>query len=216
MNKKTAAHSLLKHLHAGTTCNLRVITSSDSLCSFQDHNIYSTKAVLCNALGIVLASKLAGSGEGRKAASTQIFVWRAISVATANGAVVVIVLVVIFVKLDVNIMFNLLFMLFLLLLILLIVCRRKRSLFFWIGLNDLGVESSFKWSDGSPVQYTNYAYREPNDRFKQEDCVEMYRPDGIWNDDHCSKRNPYICKINGMFQRFNSSSIIVRTPITPK
>ena len=117
-------------------------------------------------------------------------------------------------SLDVNAM--LLFMLFLLLLILLIVCRRKRSLSFWIGLNDLGVESSFKWSDGSPVQYTNYAYREPNDRFKQEDCVEMYTPDGIWNDDHCSRRNPYICKINGMFQRFNSLSIIVRTPIKPK
>ncbi|XP_074624213.1 macrophage mannose receptor 1-like isoform X2 [Acropora palmata] len=89
---------------------------------------------------------------------------------------------------------------------------RKSSLFFWIGLNDLGLESSFKWSDGSPVQYTNYALREPNDYFKQEDCIEMHRPFGIWNDDHCSRRNPYICKINGSVQ----PSIFPTTPNGPK
>ncbi|XP_067020488.1 macrophage mannose receptor 1-like [Acropora muricata] len=89
---------------------------------------------------------------------------------------------------------------------------RKSSLFFWIGLNDLGLESSFKWSDGSPVQYTNYALREPNDHFKQEDCIEMHRPFGIWNDDHCSRRNPFICKINGSVQ----PSIFPTTPNGPK
>ena len=123
-------------------------------------------------------------------------------------------MIVIFVKVDVNVM--LLFMLFLLLLLLLIVGRRKTSLIFWIGLNDLGLESSFKWSDGSPVQYTNYALREPNDRFKQEDCIEMHRPFGSWSDNHCSRRNLYICKINGTFQRLNSFSVIVRTPINTK
>ena len=103
----------------------------------------------------------------------------------------------------------LLLTLFLLLLLIPIVCRRS-SLNFWIGLNDLGLESSFKWSDGSPVQYTNYAFREPNDFFKQEDCVEMHRFSGTWNDNHCSRRSPYICKIKGMSQRYNSLSIIVK------
>ena len=130
----------------------------------------------------------------------------AISITTAISAVVVIVLVVTFVKVDVKVM--LLFTLFLLLLLIPIVCRRS-SVNFWIGLNDLGLESSFKWSDGSPVQYTNYASREPNDFFKQEDCVEMHRFSGTWNDNHCSRRSPYICKIKGMSQRYNSLSIIV-------
>ncbi|XP_015760775.1 PREDICTED: macrophage mannose receptor 1-like [Acropora digitifera] len=89
---------------------------------------------------------------------------------------------------------------------------RRSSLDFWTGLNDLGLESSFKWSDGSPVQYTNYRPREPNDFFKQEDCIEMHRIYGTWNDNHCSKRNPYICKINGSVH----PAIFPRTPTGPK
>ncbi|XP_044179085.1 uncharacterized protein LOC114946811 isoform X1 [Acropora millepora] len=89
---------------------------------------------------------------------------------------------------------------------------RRSSLNFWIGLNDLGLESSFKWSDGSPVQYTNYAFREPNDFFKQEDCVEMHRFSGTWNDNHCSRRSPYICKIKGSVH----PTIFPTTPTRPK
>ncbi|XP_015776212.1 PREDICTED: uncharacterized protein LOC107354273 [Acropora digitifera] len=89
---------------------------------------------------------------------------------------------------------------------------RRSSLNFWIGLNDLGLESSFKWSDGSPVQYTNYAFREPNDFFKQEDCVEMHRFSGTWNDNHCSRRSPYICKIKGSVH----PTIFPTTPTGPK
>ena len=91
-----------------------------------------------------------------------------------------------------------------LLLLLPLIVRRRSSQTFWIGLNDLGMESSFKWSDGSPVQYTNYRPREPNDLFKQEDCVEMLKDSGTWNDNHCNRQNPYICKISGMFQIFHS------------
>ena len=114
-----------------------------------------------------------------------------VSIAIAISAVVVIVVVIIFVKVDINVMLGLM-------LLFLLIVRRRSSLGFWIGLNDLGLESSFKWSDGSPVQYTNYAFREPNDFFKQEDCIEMWLS-GTWNDDHCNRRNAYICKINGMF-----------------
>ena len=109
--------------------------------------------------------------------------------------------VVIFVKVVVNVI--LWFMKILLLLLLLIVFRRS-SRSFWIGLNDLGLESSFKWSDGSPVQYTKYAFRQPDDYFKQEDCVEMLKDLAAWNDNHCNRQNPYICKISGMFQIFHS------------
>ncbi|XP_044179134.1 macrophage mannose receptor 1-like [Acropora millepora] len=88
---------------------------------------------------------------------------------------------------------------------------RRSSQSFWIGLNDLGLESSFKWSDGSPVQYTNYKPREPNDFFKQEDCVEMLKDSATWNDNHCNRQNPYICKISGSVP----STIFQTTPTGP-
>ena len=90
----------------------------------------------------------------------------------------------------------------LLLLLHLIVFRRSSGKF-WIGLNDLGLESSFKWSDGSPVQYLKFPSRQPDDFYKQEDCVEMLKY-SAWNDNHCNRQNPYICKISGMFQIFHS------------
>ena len=72
--------------------------------------------------------------------------------------------------------------------------NRHSSYTLWIGLNDIGTEASYKWSDGSPVAYTNYNYREPNDWIGVEDCLEMYRLNGKWNDLHCSMLRPYICK----------------------
>ncbi|PFX30431.1 Macrophage mannose receptor 1 [Stylophora pistillata] len=63
----------------------------------------------------------------------------------------------------------------------------------WIGLNDLGTESSYQWSDGSPVVYRNYGWKEPNDYYGQEDCMEINKA-GYWNDHHCSVLRPYICK----------------------
>ena len=72
--------------------------------------------------------------------------------------------------------------------------NRHSSSTLWIGLNDIGTEASYKWSDGSPVAYTNYNYKEPNDWIGVEDCLEMYRWNGKWNDLHCSMLRPYICK----------------------
>ena len=72
--------------------------------------------------------------------------------------------------------------------------NRHSSSTLWIGLNDIGTEASYKWSDGSPVAYTNYNYKEPNDLIGVEDCLEMYRWNGKWNDVHCSMLRPYICK----------------------
>ena len=72
--------------------------------------------------------------------------------------------------------------------------NRHSSSTLWIGLNDIGTEASYKWSDGSPVAYTNYNYQEPNDWIGVEDCLEMHRWNGKWNDLHCSMLRPYICK----------------------
>ena len=72
--------------------------------------------------------------------------------------------------------------------------NRHSSSTLWIGLNDIGTEASYKWSDGSPVAYTNYNDREPNDWKGVEDCLEFFRWNGKWNDLHCSMLRPYICK----------------------
>lgn len=50
---------------------------------------------------------------------------------------------------------------------------------YWIGLNDLANQMTFFWSDGSPVAYTNWAAREPNNYGKgNEDCVLILRTVG--------------------------------------
>lgn len=56
------------------------------------------------------------------------------------------------------------------------------------------MEGNFKWSDGSPLVYDLYRDDEPNDLYGQEDCMEIYKDTGKWNDNHCSALRPYICK----------------------
>lgn len=63
-----------------------------------------------------------------------------------------------------------------------------------MGLNDLGSEGAYKWSDGSPLSYTNYAPNEPNDWMGLEDCLEMRRYDGKWNDQSCGRKQPFVCR----------------------
>ncbi|XP_055995966.1 macrophage mannose receptor 1-like isoform X2 [Ostrea edulis] len=67
---------------------------------------------------------------------------------------------------------------------------------YWIGLNDQINQNTFLWSDGSPVVYTNWAAKEPNNYGRgTEDCVLMLRTNGQWNDAVC--QNPadgFICK----------------------
>ncbi|XP_072020213.1 macrophage mannose receptor 1-like [Amphiura filiformis] len=65
----------------------------------------------------------------------------------------------------------------------------------WTGLNDLTLQSSFDWTDGSEVDFTWWNTGEPNNYGdKGEDCVEMYG-NGAWNDQDCSDRVPSVCKI---------------------
>ena len=51
----------------------------------------------------------------------------------------------------------------------------------WIGLNDLTLQHSFDWTDGSEVDYTFWNAGEPNNYGdKGEDCVEMYGNVSRW------------------------------------
>ncbi|CAM2105345.1 unnamed protein product [Caretta caretta] len=67
----------------------------------------------------------------------------------------------------------------------------------WIGLNDLGIQMYFEWSDKMPVTYTKWLRGEPTHaNSRQEDCVVMKGQDGYWADNVCDKKFRYICKKN--------------------
>ncbi len=46
-------------------------------------------------------------------------------------------------------------------------------------MNQLSLTSGFVWSDGSPLNYVNWARGEPNDAGGGEKCGEMRSYDGI-------------------------------------
>ncbi|XP_047200502.1 macrophage mannose receptor 1 [Hippoglossus stenolepis] len=80
----------------------------------------------------------------------------------------------------------------------------------WIGLSDLLAENQYAWSDGvSPVLYTNWNDKEPNNAGGTEHCVAMSHGPlvtGKWNDDACHKDHSFIC------YRKKSSSIAPPPP----
>ncbi|XP_056147018.1 macrophage mannose receptor 1 [Lampris incognitus] len=80
----------------------------------------------------------------------------------------------------------------------------------WIGLSDVLLENQYAWSDGiSPVLYTNWNNKEPNNAGGSEHCVAMTHNSlvsGKWNDDACHKENSFVC------YRKKSSSIDPPSP----
>ncbi|XP_067232917.1 C-type mannose receptor 2-like [Chanodichthys erythropterus] len=80
----------------------------------------------------------------------------------------------------------------------------------WIGLSDTLHEGKFAWSDGvSPVLYTNWADKEPNNADGQEHCTSIshnHLVTGLWNDEQCDHERGWVCS------RKKSSSIPVPPP----
>jgi hypothetical protein len=64
----------------------------------------------------------------------------------------------------------------------------------WIGINDTKTEGTFVWASKEPVSYTNWEPGEPNDHLGNEDCGQIYRSTGTWNDLSCTDQLFFICE----------------------
>jgi len=67
----------------------------------------------------------------------------------------------------------------------------------WIGFTDADIETIFVWTDGTPVNYTNWLSGQPSS-YDGEDCTVMsYGSDGGWYDDGCSWHYGVLCRRPG-------------------
>ncbi|XP_070553643.1 perlucin-like protein [Ptychodera flava] len=65
----------------------------------------------------------------------------------------------------------------------------------WIGLDDIDVEGTFEWNDGSAVKYTNWENGQPDNAGNVEDCAHLWADhDGKWNDLPCTNRAGFVCE----------------------
>ena len=63
----------------------------------------------------------------------------------------------------------------------------------WIGLNDIEVEGSFVWQDGSLPSYTNWKEGEPNGK-RGTNCVLWNKKVG-WQDNSCQSNFTFVCSM---------------------
>ena len=73
----------------------------------------------------------------------------------------------------------------------------RREMHIWIGLFRRHDGSSWAWSDGTPVDYTNWRDGEPNNLGDGEHCAGFYvrHAGGRWNDYECSTKRSFLCQI---------------------
>ncbi|XP_054887413.1 C-type lectin domain family 10 member A-like [Poeciliopsis prolifica] len=70
----------------------------------------------------------------------------------------------------------------------------------WIGLNDKETEGSWKWVDGSSLEFKNWLGSQPDNggtsgRWGEEDCVHVNNNgEASWNDLSCDAAEHWICE----------------------
>nr|CAB3263945.1 macrophage mannose receptor 1 [Phallusia mammillata] len=67
----------------------------------------------------------------------------------------------------------------------------------WIGLYRSVGDDVFTWTDGSSMNYENWADGQPSkgNGFRKELCVELTFPETKWNDNSCNKIGITVCKM---------------------
>ncbi|XP_075038861.1 P-selectin-like isoform X2 [Mixophyes fleayi] len=69
---------------------------------------------------------------------------------------------------------------------------------YWIGIQKInGIWKQVETNKSIPKEEQNWAQGEPNNKFKAQNCVEMYigrsTDDGMWNDENCNKKKRALC-----------------------
>lgn len=65
----------------------------------------------------------------------------------------------------------------------------------WSGLNDITVEGTWVWPDGTSASFTNWNGGEPNNGGGNEDCMEFNAATGMsWNDINCGNSRVGVCE----------------------
>ncbi|XP_068509437.1 C-type mannose receptor 2 isoform X1 [Syngnathus scovelli] len=65
---------------------------------------------------------------------------------------------------------------------------------FWLGLNDLDINTGWQWADSSPLNYLNWEQDQPNHEDEENCVVIRTESSGRWQNRACSETLPYICK----------------------
>ncbi|XP_072036733.1 uncharacterized protein [Amphiura filiformis] len=90
----------------------------------------------------------------------------------------------------------------------------------WIGLDDLEVEGTFKWLDGSMFLpsswHSSWVWSGNNnpDNSGNGDCTEIH-DHGAWNDKHCSNSQRFVCKMRKEKHRYVGCYIDTEDPVFP-
>ncbi|XP_069098306.1 lectin-like [Pleurodeles waltl] len=65
----------------------------------------------------------------------------------------------------------------------------------WVGGSDCYKDRSFVWTDGSQWDYQKWRQWEPSNTGGREPCIDFnFVTPGLWNDEHCDQKFPFICK----------------------
>ena len=77
--------------------------------------------------------------------------------------------------------------------------KRRDLDFVWLGGTDKDKEGTWKWTDGSPFEFTGWRPKQPDNYKGREDCLHMYRLGkwtdnrGKWNDLRCDTKLHFLC-----------------------
>ncbi|XP_026691695.2 uncharacterized protein LOC100177787 [Ciona intestinalis] len=90
---------------------------------------------------------------------------------------------------------------------------------FYIGLLRIinGTKHGFQWMDGTPLTFTQWRNREPNNKLQMEGCVQMGRRGRLevtysWNDMPCHSNTKIICQ-RPVKEKVTTSNAIVTTSV---
>ncbi|XP_064101719.1 macrophage mannose receptor 1-like [Macrobrachium nipponense] len=64
----------------------------------------------------------------------------------------------------------------------------------WIGFNNIQDNKVFKWSDGWPSFYTNWAKNQPDISAANQSCVRLDVENGLWYTTSCAESRSFACK----------------------